>query len=131
MKFASFKRSGEEHRVVCERGTPTPVPSQLSIVKANFTWFTGIAEMQNYVFLLNADKTFLNMIPPARARVLQSKGKASVFRLYPYVLILKEQVEKPALKGYRLKIDPGSIGTGFAIQCREEIVFLMELNHRA
>jgi|SRR5919199_1749391 hypothetical protein len=124
MKFASFKRSGEEHRVVCPRGTPTPVPSQLSIVKANFTWFTGIAEMQNYVFLLNADKTFQNMIPPARARVLQSKGKASVFRLYPYVLILKEQVEKPALKGYRLKIDPGSIGTGFAIQCSKNLLLV-------
>jgi 5-methylcytosine-specific restriction endonuclease McrA len=86
--------------------------------------------MQNYVFLLNADKTFLNMIPPARARVLQSKGKAAVFRLYPYILILKEQVEKPILKEYRLKIDPGSKGTGFAIQCGEEIIFLMELKHR-
>jgi 5-methylcytosine-specific restriction endonuclease McrA len=87
--------------------------------------------MQNYVFLLNADKTFLNMIPPARARVLQSKGKAAVFRRYPYVLILKQQVEDPLLKEYRLKIDPGSKGTGFAIQCGEEIVFLMELNHRS
>ena len=87
--------------------------------------------MQNYVFLLNADKTFLNMIPPARARVLQGKGKAAVFRRYPYVLILKQQVEAPTLKEYRLKIDPGSKGTGFAIQCGEEIVFLMELNHRS
>lgn len=87
--------------------------------------------MQNYVFLLNADKTFLNMIPPARARVLQNKGKAAVFRRYPYVLILKQQVENPNLKEYRLKIDPGSKGTGFAIQCGEEIVFLMELNHRS
>jgi 5-methylcytosine-specific restriction endonuclease McrA len=87
--------------------------------------------MQNYVFLLNADKTFLNMIPPARARVLQGKGKAAVFRSNPYVLILKQQVEAPTLKEYRLKIDPGSKGTGFAIQCGEEIVFLMELNHRS
>jgi 5-methylcytosine-specific restriction endonuclease McrA len=86
--------------------------------------------MQNYVFLLNADKTFLNMIPPARARVLQSKGKAAVFRRFPYVLILKDRVDNPILKDYRLKIDPGSKGTGFAIQCGEEIVFLMELNHR-
>lgn len=86
--------------------------------------------MQNYVFLLNADKTFLNMIPPARARVLQSKGKAAVFRLYPYVLILCEHIENPVLKEYRLKIDPGSLGTGFAIECGEEIIFLMELNHR-
>lgn len=86
--------------------------------------------MQNHVFLLNADRTFLNMIHPARARELQTKGKAAVFRRYPYVLILKEQILNPALKEYRLKIDPGSIGTGFAIQCGEDIVFLMELNHR-
>lgn len=87
--------------------------------------------MQNHVFLLNADKTFLNMIPPARARVLQDRGKAAVWRRYPYVLILAQQVEDPLLKEYRLKIDPGSKGTGFAIQCGEEIVFLMELNHRS
>ncbi len=89
------------------------------------------AEMQqNYVFLLNADKTFLNMIPAPRARVLQDKHKAAVFRQYPYVLILKEQVENPQLKQYRLKIDPGSKHTGLSIQCGNEIVFMMELNHR-
>jgi 5-methylcytosine-specific restriction endonuclease McrA len=90
-----------------------------------------MAEMlTNYVFLLNADRSFLTMIHPAKARKLQRQGKAAVFRYYPYVLILKKQIENPTLKDYILKIDPGSKGTGFAIQCGQEIVFRMELFHR-
>ena len=84
----------------------------------------------NYVFLLNADKTFLNMVHPARARELQKKGKAAVFRVYPHVLILKNQVLNPLLHPYILKIDPGSKHTGFAIQCGDSILFRMELEHR-
>jgi 5-methylcytosine-specific restriction endonuclease McrA len=84
----------------------------------------------NYVFLLNADQTFLNMIHPARARELQAKGKAAVFRVYPYVLILKNQVFNPTLQPCILKIDPGSKFTGFAIQCGDSILFRMELEHR-
>ncbi len=83
----------------------------------------------NYVFLLNNDKTPLGMIHPARARELQRKEKAAVFRQYPYVLILKNQVES-VIKPYILKIDPGTQWTGFAIQCGDEIVFRMELKHR-
>jgi len=75
------------------------------------------AEMlTNHVFLLNADKTFLNMIHPARARELQRLGKAAVLRTYPYVLILKQQIINPTRKFYSLKIDPGSQWTGFAIE---------------
>jgi hypothetical protein len=83
----------------------------------------------NYVFLLNADKSPLGMIHPARARELQDKKKAAVFRQYPYVLILKNQVNS-IIKPCILKIDPGSKWTGFAIQCGEEIIFRMELQHR-
>jgi RRXRR protein len=74
------------------------------------------AAMQtNYVFLLNADKSPLGMIHPARARELQGKNKAATFRRYPYVLILKNQVNS-VIKPCILKIDPGSKWTGFAIQ---------------
>ena len=83
----------------------------------------------NYVFLLNAHKSPLGMIHPARARELQDKKKAAVFRQYPYVLILKNQVNS-IIKPCILKIDPGSKWTGFAIQCGEEIIFRMELQHR-
>lgn len=87
--------------------------------------------LTNYVFLLNADKTPLDLINPARARELQSKGKAKVFRLFPYVLILQKQVDNPITKNYSIKIDPGSLWTGFAIQCAEQILFRLELKHRS
>ncbi|MFB2893315.1 RNA-guided endonuclease IscB [Aerosakkonemataceae cyanobacterium BLCC-F50] len=86
--------------------------------------------MQNYVFVLNADRMPLDMVHPGRARELQSKGKAKPIRQYPYVLILQSQIEKPTTKQYSLKIDPGSEWTGFAIQCGEDIVWSMELKHR-
>lgn len=86
--------------------------------------------LTNHVFVLNADKTFLNMVHPARARKLLTQQKACVFRTYPFVIILKNQVLNPSLKSYFLKIDPGSKFTGFAIQCKEEILFRMELQHR-
>ncbi|NMG10578.1 RNA-guided endonuclease IscB [Brasilonema sp. UFV-L1] len=85
----------------------------------------------NYVFLLNADKTPLDLIHPARARELQSKGKARVFRHYPYVLILQHQIINPFTKSYSIKIDPGSVWTGFVLQCGDEILFRMELKHRS
>lgn len=86
--------------------------------------------LTNYVFLLNADESFLTMIHPAKARRLQRQGKAAVFRFYPYVLILRNQIENPVLPNYILKIDPGSQWTGFAIQCGDSILFRMELKHR-
>ncbi len=86
--------------------------------------------LTNHVFVLNADKTFLNMVHPARARKLLTQNKAAVMRTYPFVIILNNQVLNPCLKSYFLKIDPGSKWTGFAIQCSEEIVFRMELKHR-
>jgi hypothetical protein len=89
-----------------------------------------MAEMlTNYVFLLNADESFLTMIHPAKARRLQRQGKAAVFRFYPYVLILRNQIKNPVLPNYILKIDPGSQWTGFAIQCGDSILFRMELIH--
>lgn len=86
--------------------------------------------LTNHVFVLNADKTVLNMVNPARARKLLSQKKAAVFRTFPFVIILQNQVINPSLKQYNIKIDPGSKWTGFAIQCGDEIVFRMELEHR-
>jgi 5-methylcytosine-specific restriction endonuclease McrA len=86
--------------------------------------------LTNHVFVLNADKSFLNMVHPARARKLLTQEKAAVFRTYPFVIILKKQVLNPTLKEYFLKIDPGSKWTGFAIQCGSDIVFRMEFLHR-
>jgi 5-methylcytosine-specific restriction endonuclease McrA len=86
--------------------------------------------MQNYVFQLDANKRPLDMIHPARARKLQAKGKAATFRSYPYAIVHHHGLDNPNTKEYILKIDPGAVWTGFAIQCGEDIIFRMELKHR-
>ncbi len=86
--------------------------------------------MQNYVFQLDANKRPLDMIHPARARKLQNKGKSATFRTYPYVVIHTHPINNPNTKEYILKIDPGAVWTGFAIQCGQDIIFRMELKHR-
>jgi len=86
--------------------------------------------MQNYVFQLDANKRPLDMIPPARARKLQAKGKAATFRTYPYAIVHHHSLDSTNTKEYILKIDPGAVWTGFAIQCGEDIIFRMELKHR-
>lgn len=84
----------------------------------------------NYVFQLSRDRQPLDLIHPARARELQKKGKAAVIRRYPYVLIRNSQIDNPNTQEYILKIDPGSLGTGFAIQRGKDILWRMELSHR-
>jgi hypothetical protein len=84
----------------------------------------------NYIFQLNGDRQPLDMIHPARARETQTKGINKAIRRYPFVLIRQATLENPITKEYILKIDPGSKFTGFAIQCGDEIVYRMELQHR-
>lgn len=86
--------------------------------------------MQNYVFVIDSSKCPLNPIPPARARELLTKGKASVFRMYPFTIILKTAIENPSLKPYQLKIDPGSKITGLAIVQGEDVIWASVLSHR-
>jgi 5-methylcytosine-specific restriction endonuclease McrA len=98
------------------------------------------------VFVLDTNKYPLIPCTPRRARLLLSRGKAAVFRRYPFTLILKPRVPigsqlkltfevptEPVMKStLRLKIDPGSKTTGLAIvnDVTGEIVFAAELNHR-
>lgn len=86
--------------------------------------------MQNFVFQIDSNKRRLDMVHPARARQIQSKGKGAAFRIYPYVVIHHASYENITTKQYTLKIDPGSKFTGFAIQCGDEVLYRMELKHR-
>ena len=63
--------------------------------------------MNNYVFVIDTQKKPLMMATPRRARELLNKGKAAIFRRYPFTLILKQEIDavKPSLE---LRIDPGS-----------------------
>lgn len=98
------------------------------------------------VFVLDTNKYPLMPCSPRRARILRARGKAAVFKRYPYTIILKpkvpvgaqlpfafEPVITPLIESHlRLKIDPGSKTTGLAIvnDLTGEIVFAAELTHR-
>jgi 5-methylcytosine-specific restriction endonuclease McrA len=86
-----------------------------------------------HVFVLDADRQALDPCHPARARELLSTGRAAVFRRYPFAIILKARTAtESVLHNHRLKIDPGSRTTGFAIvqEHTKRIVWAAELNHR-
>ena len=67
------------------------------------------------VFVLDAKKRPLVPTHPARARQLLNKGKAAVYRRYPFSIILNREVKQVDFQPFRLKIDPGSKTTGLAI----------------
>lgn len=64
--------------------------------------------------------------------MLLKQGKASVYRLYPFTLILKQEGTHPEVTPLRLKLDPGSKTTGIAIvnDASGAVVFAAELSHR-
>ncbi|GCF11532.1 hypothetical protein KDI_50960 [Dictyobacter arantiisoli] len=84
------------------------------------------------VFVIDSFYQPLNPVHPARARLLLKQGKALVYRMYPFTLILKRVVEQPEVNPLRIKLDPGSRTTGIAIvnDASGEVVFAAELTHR-
>ena len=51
---------------------------------------------------------------PARARQLLTRGRAAVYRLHPFTLILKDRTDGDT-QDVELKVDPGSKTTGLAL----------------
>jgi 5-methylcytosine-specific restriction endonuclease McrA len=86
--------------------------------------------MQNYTFVLNANKQPLNPIHPAVARKLLSKGQAAVYRVYPFTVVLNKAVDKKESQSCQLKLDPGSKTTGIAILQDNKLIWAAELTHR-
>jgi len=84
------------------------------------------------IFVLDTRKRPLAPCHPARARQLLKKGEASVYRRYPFTIILKREVPEIDNQPLRLKIDPGSKTTGLAILNDKigEVVWAAELQHR-
>ena len=85
------------------------------------------------VFVISADRKPLDMCHEARARVLLDKGKAVVWRIYPFTILLKNSWSFGAnTSEYRLKIDPGSKYAGLAILREDngQVVWAAELKHR-
>ena len=84
------------------------------------------------VFVLDTNKTPLTPCRPKRARVLLKQGKAAVFRMFPFTIILKYEIQDALPRPLRIKIDPGSKKTGVAIvsDSTGEVVFAAEIEHR-
>ena len=68
----------------------------------------------NRVFVLGSGKTPLMPCTPARARRLLRDGKAAVFRMQPFTIILKCRADGET-QPIEFKTDPGSKTTGIAL----------------
>ena len=85
--------------------------------------------MSNFIFVLDTNKRPLTPCKPSIARKLLTAGKASVFRLYPFTIILKKEVTNTP-ETLTLKLDPGSKTTGIALLKGDKVIFGAELTHR-
>jgi 5-methylcytosine-specific restriction endonuclease McrA len=85
--------------------------------------------MSNYVFVIDTNKKPLTPCKPSVAKRLLDAGRAAVWKMYPFTIILKKEVETTP-EHLELKIDPGSKTTGFAIIKGNKVIFGAELTHR-
>lgn len=88
----------------------------------------------NAVFVLSSTKKPLMPTRPARARKLLTAGRAAVYRLHPFTIILKDR-EDGETQDVEVKVDPGSKTTGIALVGNFEqqgavVLFGANLNHR-
>jgi len=85
------------------------------------------------VFVIDKHQQPLMPCHPARARELLRKGKAAVFRRYPFTIILKEQ-EGGDVQPVAFKVDPGSKQTGMALvgdfKRGKRVIWAAVLRHR-
>ena len=84
------------------------------------------------VFILDAERKPLYPCHQGRGRKLLAEGKASILRHYPFTIIMKKEVKSEIPPSLRIKIDPGSKQTGFALVDDKtgEIVWAAVLYHR-
>ena len=68
----------------------------------------------NSVFVISSTKKPLMPCRPARARKLLTAGRAAVYRLHPFTIILLDR-EDGETQPLEVKTDPGSKTTGIAL----------------
>ena len=88
-----------------------------------------MSKQPNYVFVLDTNRKPLTPCKPSIARKLLNAGKAKVFKLYPFTIILNKEVADTP-EPHTLKIDPGSKTTGLAILSGANLLWVAELTHR-
>lgn len=69
----------------------------------------------NYVFVLDKNRRPLQLCSPARARILQRKGKAKKLKMYPFTLIIDKEINLEITQELEIRIDPGSRTTGITL----------------
>src|ERR1051326_3632576 len=84
------------------------------------------------VFVLDSQKRPLHPVHPGYARWLLTHKKATVFRHYPFTILLRELKPTNALQPLRLKLHPGSKTTGLALVNDDngDVMWAAELTHR-
>ena len=84
------------------------------------------------VFVIDSNKQPLDPCSAGKARQLLAKGKAAVYRRYPFTIILHREVEESEPQPLRFKIDPGAKTSGLALVNDQsgEVVWAAELQHR-
>lgn len=83
----------------------------------------------NFVFVLDTHRKPLTPCTPGMARSLLKAGKAMVFRMYPFTIILPKVVQATP-EPLTLKLDPGSQVTGIALLQTTALIWVAELIHR-
>ena len=85
------------------------------------------------VFVLDRKKNPLMPCSEKRARLLITRGRARVHRMYPFTIRLVDR-ESGGVQPLQIKIDPGSKQTGIALVREADstatVVALIELKHR-
>ncbi len=106
--------------------------AQLRFSKHTLSFMELITTMikPNQVFVLDSKKRPLTPCKPSMAKKLLNAGKAAVFKRYPFTIILKKECIANQSNELKLKIDPGSKTTGFAIIKENQAIWVAELNHR-
>ena len=85
------------------------------------------------VFVLDKNLNPLDPCHPVRARELLVKGRAKVFKRYPFTIILQDRtIEESTVHPHRIKIDPGSKVTGIAVVQEEtgRVTNALQISHR-
>jgi 5-methylcytosine-specific restriction endonuclease McrA len=84
-------------------------------------------------FVIDQNQQPLMPSHPARARELLRKGKAAVFRRYPFTIIMKDR-EGGAVQTVAFKVDPGSKTSGMALVADfkkgKPVIWAAVLEHR-
>lgn len=84
-------------------------------------------------FVLDKNLKPLDPCHPARARELLKKGRAKVYKRYPFTIVLQDRsVEESTTHPHRIKIDPGSKTSGIAVVQEEtgRVTSALEISHR-